>query len=722
MISSSFRRNVGNNNKNNNNNNNNDDDDDSPSLQTSKRRPRRTTTSQRRQQRALNINNNKSLLRLLVTIFVLCWSFVAYITVQKLRHNNDARRQQQEQHDSQYDFSGFDNDTSSISLSIPCWKNQTDNNDNSHDQHPPLLKFALQNPPKTVHEGMVETSESDPTTTTTKTSILHAVITPMFASISSSQDDDFNFHNNETLRHLYGHHYSVLQRSRLELLKSVCEPSLRYQTSQNMMWFVVVDDSVADSTMLEELSTIVESYNEYQTTRPRKQQQAQHSNNNHILPLFIDDEIATNAFIIGWRKKADDDDNNNNNKQSRSLQSWNDIVTEYQNNNIQILNTNPNVLDNMINRIIRLTTTTTNGETNQQSKQQQQQQPQHLMIVETMLDVDTALHYKAIEWIQTIAIQQQQQQQQRLFIASSTSTKIYSVDTTWWYLCSHQRYEWHNPDTMLMTQQDYDEMGISVGRVGIRHGGVCLSSGTTRIGIASLPPTTTTKSSSLFRGFGWADSGSNRLVFPSAALPPPYNGKVTATIDPPTKFLSELPRCTTINPSNCLRRISLPYIMTSRTVATTNLYNVQTASIANIRTMKSITDVDHGKGHRPLHHVNETELVWTVVEHSFGIDRYNIWLTSAYLLEHRESILLGQHPVCFVDMVSNNTTTAPPSSEDGCCPPKLYGILQEWIQYYHRQSDVGSPSANNKSKLRAILAGKQRIKAKKVVVLPVTKQ
>jgi hypothetical protein len=374
----------------------------------------------------------------------------------------------------------------------------------------------------------------------------------------------------------------------------------------------------------------------------------------------------------------------------------------------------------MINRIIRLTTTTANGETNQQS----QQQPQHLMILETMLDVDTALHYKAIEWIQTIAIQQQQQQQ-RLFIASSTSTKVCRLDTTWWYLCSERRYEWHNPDTLLMTQQDYDEMGISVGRVGIRHGGACLSSGTTRIGILSLPPTITTKSSSsssLFRGFGWADRGIDRLVFPSAALPPPYNGEVTATIDPPTKFLSELPHCTTNDPFNCLRRISLPYILTSRTVATTNLYNIQTASIENIRTMKSITDVDHGKSHHPLHHVNETELVWAVIEHSFGIDRYNIWLTSAYLLEHRESILLGQHPVCFVDIVSN-TTTVPPSSEDGCCPPKLYGILQEWIQYYHRhQSDVGSPSANYKSKLRAILARKQRIKAKKVVLLPVTEQ
>ena len=146
--------------------------------------------------------------------------------------------------------------------------------------------------------------------------------------------------------------------------------------------------------------------------------------------------------------------------------------------------------------------------------------------------------------------------------------------------------------------------------------------------------------------------------------------------------------------------------MTSRTMATTNLYNIETASVSNIRTMKSITDVGNDKKiHHPLHHVNETEVVWDMIENTFGIDRYNIWSTSVYLLEHRESIMLGQHPVCFVNIVSNITTT---TSSGGGCPPKLNGILHEWIQYYH-QFDVALPSLGKyRSKLSAIMAARQK--------------
>ena len=201
---------------------------------------------------------------------------------------------------------------------------------------------------------------------------------------------------------------------------------------------------------------------------------------------------------------------------------------EYQNNNIQIVSKNDDIFDTMINHIILSLTTPMTKETEQQ--QSQQQQPSNLMILETTLDVDTALHYKSIEWIQTLAIQQQQQLLVKSSSKATPSTPtVFNLDATWWYLCSSTIYEWHNPNIMLMKQQDYHEIGISIGRVGMRHTPSCLpSSGTTRIGLITVPATT--KSSSLLRGFTSSGSSSSPLVFPSVALPPPnYNAEASST-------------------------------------------------------------------------------------------------------------------------------------------------------------------------------------------------
>ena len=289
MISSSSRRSSSSASCNNGNS--------SPSLQSSTtRRSRRiaTTTTTRQQQQRSSRSNHRLILRVVVVIFVLCWSFVAFRTIQRIKHQNDnnkdnvvrIRRQQQSQN-------AADKDSP---LSMPCWKNQTD--DGTHPRRPPLLKYTLHNPPKIQPTDTTTTTTTTTTATTIPTtSILHAVITPTFSSSSSASSLEYNFNNNETLQYMYQNHYSILQHSRIELLKTVCEPSLRYQTSQNMIWFIIVDGSF-EAKILEELSTIIDKYNIYQMTRP-KIKQSKPSDTNRILPMFTDELVITHSLFSG---------------------------------------------------------------------------------------------------------------------------------------------------------------------------------------------------------------------------------------------------------------------------------------------------------------------------------------------------------------------------------------------------------------------------------------
>ncbi len=235
-----------------------------------------------------------------------------------------------------------------------------------------------------------------------------------------------------------------------------------------------------------------------------------------------------------------------------------------------------------------------------------------LMVIETLLDADDGLNNGAVEWIQNAATKRTKEHwDQRM----EQNHALPSLNNTWWLLCGTDHIEWHNREIFQLMEEDYNKSGITSGLAGLRQSPLfCTSAGFTRIGI-------TRPSDSI---------GYRHMFFPKDG----YSNHALAFY---------FPECTSNsstgvggNYSACWHRefAEKVYIVKSRTITSDSMDHLNVGKQNDYRDISWLNESDY-----PLL-INDTERMWGILGSEFSIDRRKAWELSAYIFEHRHSIIL----------------------------------------------------------------------------------
>jgi hypothetical protein len=430
------------------------------------------------------------------------------------------------------------------------------------------LKYTLQDPPQY------------------ETSILHAVVTPLWIGRQPQI-------SNQTLIK----YETAYTRARIKLLKTFCAPSLRSQASQNFFWFIIADEAtLQDRTIKRELVQSVQDHNLYQQQRPRSVSHSTMAPGNAYLMLCRGDESKTSpcSSLTGPKRLR-----------------WWDLVNQVRQSQLEILEGDMQQWDRARDQLLR---------------------DQDAVLMESMLYVDSGLHYRGIEWMQRVAMAQYKtslpsQQQSALRRRSSSDTDS-SMGP--WFLCTAEHFEWHNPDIFYMKEKDYLDVGINIGRIGRRRA-------TNGCPLAGL--TVVSASSQGFR---------------------PHSD---VTVSEGKDGLNAMPLChNSASAVDCLLRVlfPMPLMVVGETVVSDNI------ELTNVQEMSVMGLTQEMDG--PIS-FNTAEMEWQLLDSDFGVDRYDMWQTSLFLYEHTEEILRG-HP-CADDSGSNVTR----------CPTGAMNNLSELLKY-----------------------------------------
>ena len=406
----------------------------------------------------------------------------------------------------------------------------------------------------------------------------------------------------------YGRQFEI-QQARYLLFETFCWPTVKHQTSSNFYWLVLVDPGL-DERIIGGMKDLMSSTEHF-------------PDGNAFLVLTNNTEWSSDGIGV-----------ENSTSYGVGLQP---VAQEFKDGNLEILTGNTDYLLRALDWM--------DGKNNNNSnvrKTPNNDENKPLMVIETLLDTDDGLNNHAVEWIQDTAIQRTKEhwdhkqqhlvanntnvsktalRQSSLSSLSSTIVQQPSLNATWWFLCGTDHIEWHNREIFQLMDEEYAKIGITSGLAGLRKAPLfCTSAGFTRIGITVTPPKVASDSDS---------SDYSHMVFPKEG----YSNHALA-------FL--FPECTTTtdvvsngNYSACWHR-EYPgeaFIIKSRTITSDSMDHLNVAKAKDYRDVSWLNASDY-----PLL-TNDTAHMWDILSADFSIDQTNAQKTSAYIFEHRRSIL-----------------------------------------------------------------------------------
>jgi hypothetical protein len=375
--------------------------------------------------------------------------------------------------------------------------------------------------------------------------------TPILQSMAYDPPPDFPFEVIHTVhtRFMVGQpNQPILARARYLLFATFCYPTMRYQTSQNFYWIVLADPRL-DKSILDDLrNLLLPMPNAY---------------------LVLTSNITWIADGVGVPDVT---------TYGVGLQ---EIAEEYRTNNLTVSTGNVDRL-----KQFDLFRRRKGGDSS------------IILKMETNLDADDGLHKKAIELMQTVAVEHAKFQQNLL-----GNQTVLSLESTWWLFGASDQIEWHNRDIYTMTPGDYASNGISSGLAARRKNPTYPpSAGWTRVGTLQAPVRT--------------------IHFPLNAYT--NHGAIDET---------QIPRCggtRTFAGCNARKFPGFPLVMRTRSVTSDSMDHLDPA-ISDYR------DVFWRKGNDLQ--VNEIELSWKILVDDFSIDRFKAWEASVYMYEHAHDIV-----------------------------------------------------------------------------------
>ena len=407
----------------------------------------------------------------------------------------------------------------------------------------------------------------------------------------------------------YGRQFEI-QQARYLLFETFCWPTVKHQTSSNFYWLVLVDPGL-DKRIIGGMKKLMSSIEHF-------------PNGNAFLVLTNNTEWSSDGIGV-----------ENSTSYAVGLQP---VAQEFKDGSLEILTGNTDYLlraldwmDGKNNNKSNLWTAPNNDEN------------KPLMVIETLLDTDDGLNTHAVEWIQDTAIQRTKEhwdhKQQQLAanntklaktalrqssssLSSATIVQQPSLNATWWFLCGTDHIEWHNREIFQLMDEQYAKIGITSGLAGLRKAPLfCTSAGFTRVGITTTPRIKVVAVSDS------ASSDYSHMVFPKDG----YSNHALAFY---------FPECNTTAVSNgnysaCWHR-KYPgeaFIIKSRTITSDSMDHLNVAKLKDYRDVAWLNASDY-----PLL-TNETARMWDILSTDFSIDQTKAQETSAYIFEHRSSIL-----------------------------------------------------------------------------------
>ena len=224
----------------------------------------------------------------------------------------------------------------------------------------------------------------------------------------------------------------LLTRARLKLFEVFCLPTILGQTNQNFYWLLLVEAQLENS-VLKELESMVK----------------------HM----------PNAFMVLTSNTTWVTDGAGVQKSQGYGITLQEIADLYRRGSIEIISGDLEHLSAFDYRTMS-------------------DEDQIVLRMDTLVDADDGLHHQAVEKMQSMAVNWARHQQ------SITNITRFNLENSWWNFCGSDHLEWHNRETYLLTEETYQERGISSGLVGLRkRPHFCTSVGTTRVGCISLPIT-----------------------------------------------------------------------------------------------------------------------------------------------------------------------------------------------------------------------------------------
>ena len=385
------------------------------------------------------------------------------------------------------------------------------------------------------------------------------------------------------------HKQLEIQRARYLLFETFCWPTMKYQTSTNYFWLVLVDPGL-DPGLIRNMTNLL-------------------SNKTHF--------PAGNAFLVLTSNTEWSSDGVGVDNLTSYAVGLQPVAQEFKDGNVEILTGNTDLLLKSL-RIMSGKTTNDFLQTPQKP----------LLVIETLLDTDDGLNNQAVEWIRKTAIQKTElhwdkQKQQQLSTNTSSNmqhsspTLSPSLKATWWLLCGTDHLEWHNREIFQLTEQNYSNTGISSGIVGLRKSPMfCASAGFTRVGLTTPPTsllsTTSNYSHMVFPRLGYSNHAQT-FLFPECSTTALPNGNYSAC------WHREYPNDVFIIKSRTITSDSMDHLHVSRT--------------------KDYRDVDWLNASAYPLLMDDMEHLWEILGHNFSVSRKKAWETSAYIFEHRLSIL-----------------------------------------------------------------------------------
>ncbi len=223
----------------------------------------------------------------------------------------------------------------------------------------------------------------------------------------------------------------ILARARYLLFETFCQPTVRFQTTENFSWFVLADPGL-DQEILNDLQALLSK---------------EHFPNENAY-LILTDNPSWAADGVGVPGVT---------SYGAGLE---EIARGVRDESVRLLTGDSR-------RLVRIL---------EEKIESKPKKP--LLLIETMLDADDGLNNQAMEWIQDLAVSHTQQQQQL------QQESIPTLNSTWWLLCGTDHIEWHNRDIYRLTAKQFQQKGLSAGIIGQRHAPqYCASAGFTRVGL-----------------------------------------------------------------------------------------------------------------------------------------------------------------------------------------------------------------------------------------------
>jgi hypothetical protein len=535
-------------------------------------------------------SRSSSTLRILFILLVVSWAWIALFSMQKLNLLSNDKDDNRSRHGHREEIVIRLQPYQSVHSNshIPC--DITDNRKSLKQQHNNnhrFPKYTIENPPVALYD------------------ILHGVFTP-FSIGRLPPSPKLSYNTSQTMEQ----NRALFDRARFRLFQTFCSTSMRYQTSTNAFWIIVVDEFIGLDIM-----------NDLSTLLLLESSQGMDGNNTPT-------KSATTPFLVAVPSVALYP------PESSISFGWYDMIREYGNGNL-------NIVTGDKEKLIQALELMKYHSLEQPMSSFRSQKP-HLLL-ETRLDVDFGIHKNGIEWIQDAVLRHAQEQERRSNSWKWSWDRTSVTSPSWWYLCGTEHLEWHNPDIYLLRKRLFTELGISTGRTGLRvRPHVCAMGGLTRVGVLS-----------------------KSLLSTDMHIPNVSQELLTNETVDMYGFLEKLPPCgnsrhstnngissTPLHLESCLIRTfsESPLVIQAR--GGPAMDGNRPMNPNEVRAMKAINKEFDG----PLL-INRTELDWDLLSKDFNIHRYTVWDMSLFMYEHAANILLG-HPCAMTDTANTIFTDA----------------------------------------------------------------